>query len=461
MDARGILEFLDAVEESSVIQPHSLTMLRHGHVVAAGWWAPHRPGQPYLLYSMSKSFTSTALGLAVDEGLLRLDDRVVGFFPEFTVDDPAIRSMRVRDLAAMSTGHLTDTWDAVLEADPEEPVRGFLRLPPDRDPGTVFAYNQSATYTLGTILQRLTGRTLTEYLRPRLFDPIGVGFASWQQHPAGRDLGFSGLYVPSEAIARLGELYLRRGVWNGRRILPEYWVTEATRSHVSTAEDHNPDWQQGYGFQFWRSRHGYRADGAYGQFCLVLPDHDAVVAYTGATIDMQAVLDLAWQHLLPAFDHRSTDSTGSTDEQLARRLATLSLPAVPVGPAPSGDARPRAFTPAGGRCAAQPSLTGIEVDQDGSGVVLWEADAALRLALGRGEWAVSEPNAEAGEAAAPVAVSGGWLDATTMRFDALFLATPHRLQITCDHGSGTFQAAWITAPLGSPRLANLRPRSRP
>jgi CubicO group peptidase (beta-lactamase class C family) len=455
VDARGIQDFLDAVEDSPAIQPHSLMVLRHGHVVASGWWAPYRADRPYMLYSLSKSFTSTAVGIAVDEGLLRLDDPVVDFFPEVGVDDPRTRSMRVRDLAAMSTGHLTDTWQAAFAADPGEPVRGFLRLPPDRDPGTVFAYNQPATYTLATILQRVTGRTLTGYLRPRLFDQIGVDFASWQQYPDGRDMGFAGLFATTDTIARLGELYLRRGTWDGRQILPEYWVAEATRPQISTAGEPHPDWRQGYGFQFWMSQHGYRGDGAYGQFCLVLPDQDAVVAYTGATVDMQAVLDSAWRYLLPAFGDRAS---GSADEELAQRLATLTLPAVPAEAKPSGDTKSwsRAFAPTGGRCAAQPSLTGVEVAADEPTVVLREAGAELRLPIGLGEWAVSEPNAGIGGTAVPVAVSGGWVDASTVRFDAIFLETPHRLHITCDRSTGKFDAAWATTPLQPLDLRDLR-----
>jgi len=446
VDPHGIHGFLDAVESSPEIEPHSLMVVRHGRVVASGWWAPYRADRPHLLYSLSKSFTSTALGIAVDEGLLRLDDRVVDFFPECAVDDARTRSMRVRDLAAMSSGHLTDTWNAALTADPDEPVRGFLRLPPERDPGSVFAYNQPATYTLATILQRLAGGTLTEFLRPRLLDPIGVDFASWQQYPDGRDIGFSGLFATTDTIARLGELYLRRGLWNGRRIISESWVAEATRPHVSTAGESNPDWRQGYGFQFWMSRHGYRGDGAYGQFCLVLPDQDAVIAYTGATDDMQAVLDAAWQYLLPAFGGRSS---GPADEALAHRLAELRLPAVPADPKPAGDPESwsRAFAPAGGHCAERPSLIGVEVSVVEPAVVLLEPGAELRLRLGRGEWAVSGPAAGAGGAAVPVAVSGGWVDASTLRFDALFLETPHRLRVACDLTTGTFDATWVTAPL--------------
>ncbi|MBI0384676.1 beta-lactamase family protein, partial [Streptomyces albiflaviniger] len=192
--------FLDAVEGAPDIEPHSLMILRHGRLIASGWWAPYTAERPHLLYSLSKSFTSTAAGLAVAEGLLDLDAPVISYFPEFEAEitDPGSRAMLVRHVASMASGHLEETLERAFGLDPEEPVRGFLRLPPDRAPGTVFAYNQPATYTLAAIVQRVTGQSLTEYLRPRLFDPLGIGETAWLQVPAGRDLGFSGLFAATD-----------------------------------------------------------------------------------------------------------------------------------------------------------------------------------------------------------------------------------------------------------------------
>lgn len=307
VDASGITAFLDAVESAPDIEPHSLMILRHGHLVASGWWAPYTPERLQLLYSLSKSFTSTAAGLAAAEGLLDLDEPVLSYFPEFDADitDPRSRALLVRHVAAMSSGHLVDTWGDAVLLDPKETVRGFLLIPPDREPGTVFAYNQSATYALASIVQKVTGQSLTGWLRTRLFDPLGIGETAWTRNRAGREIGFSGMHAATDAVARLGQLYLGQGVWEGRRILPASWISEATRAHVSTAdgspEGARSDWQQGYGLQFWRSRHGYRGDGAYGQFCVVLPEHDAVIATTAATEQLQELLNLMWRHLLPAF----------------------------------------------------------------------------------------------------------------------------------------------------------------
>ena len=180
---------------------------------------------------------------------------------------------------------------------------------------------------LATILQRLAGERLTEYLRPRVLEPLGISEFRWAQIRPGLDMGFSGVHTNLDAVARLGQLYLDDGVWNGRRILPEGWVADASAVHIANPQREEPDWRQGYGFQLWMSRHGYRGDGAFGQYMVVLPEHDAVVAMFSCTEPMQAVLDPMWEHLLPAMESAPTSPTAD-DTALARRLDSLSLPTV-------------------------------------------------------------------------------------------------------------------------------------
>ena len=189
IDPAGVSAFLDAIDAAADIELHSLMIIRHGQVVAEGWWSPYGPDRVHLLYSLSKSFTSTAAGFAVDEGLLDLDATVLSYFPEFDADitDPRSRSMRIRHIAAMASGHTQETLERAVRLDPQEPVRGFLLIPPEREPGTVFAYNQPCTYSLGAIVQRLSGQSLIEYLRPRLFEPLGIDTYAWQEHPPGRE----------------------------------------------------------------------------------------------------------------------------------------------------------------------------------------------------------------------------------------------------------------------------------
>lgn len=237
VDPAAILKFLDALAAQPIIEMHSFMLLRHGRVVAEGWWYPYTADRPHLLYSLSKSFTATAAAFAAGEGLLNLDETVVSYFPEFApeITDPGSRSMRVRHIASMASGHEQETHPRALALDRNEPVRGFLLIPPDRPPGTVFAYNQPCTYTLGSIVQRKAGMPLTRYLRPRLFEPLGIGPVGWHTL-AGREQGYTGLHARTEDIAKLGQLYLQRGLWDGVRLISENWIAQATSKQIDTAE---------------------------------------------------------------------------------------------------------------------------------------------------------------------------------------------------------------------------------
>lgn len=440
IDARGIARFLDALESTPDVEPHSIVLLRHGQVAAEGWWSPYASDRVHLLYSLSKSFTAAAVGIAVREGLVDLDATALSYFPELDADvtDERSRRIRVRHLLAMASGHREETLDRARAADPENLVRGFLRTPPDEEPGTVFAYNQPCTYTLGAIVRRVSGGSLVDFLRPRLLDPLGIDDLSWRRDETGAELGFSGCYAPTSAIAALGQLYLQRGVWNGERILDEDWVAAATTTQVANPDEGNPDWSQGYGFQFWMARHGFRGDGAYGQFCVVLPDQDVVLALTGQSLDMQAVLDAAWQHLLPAVDAADVDAAG--DSGLEARLASLGLPAVAGGRLPD--------------LAATGPFRGDEIDglaftRDGD---RWRAaldvdGGTLSVPVGEGEWAVD----------GPLAASGAVAPDGTVLVDVRFVETPHLAHLRIDLASGTATASWATQPLHDGPLTLRRP----
>jgi CubicO group peptidase (beta-lactamase class C family) len=458
VDPAAVLSFLDAVEGRADIEMHSLMVVRHGRVVAEGWWAPYSAGRPQLLYSLSKSFTSTAAAFAQAEGLLDLDDTVISHFGEFAADitDPRSRAMKVRHVAAMASGHTRDTLAEAVMRDPEEPVRGFLLIPPDRDPGTVFAYNQPCTYALASIIQRNAGMPLTGYLRPRLFDPLGIGHVGWHTFPPGREQGFSGLHARTEDIAKLGLLYLQRGRWDGAQLIPATWVAEAASAQIANPGEPNPDWRQGYGYQFWMSRHGYRGDGAFGQFCVILPEQDTVIVTTACTTDMQAVLDAMWARLLPGLGTVSPGA-GPAQDELSARLGRLELRACPGSPAPagwglwtSGPFTIAADTPV-------PSfLTSIEVAPQASGwqISLIEAANALTFPVGAGAWTVSDHADRHGDTI-PVAASGGWLDRHTLRAEVIFLETPHRMDITCSLPGRTAEAVWRHPPFAVSKLQHL------
>lgn len=279
-----------------------LVLWQSGRIVGSHWWAPFTADDPQLVYSISKSFTGTAVGLAVDDGLLDIDAPVLSFFSEHAPATPSanLLSMTVRHLLTMATGHRMDTLPDILSSDGDW-VEAFLSLPVEEAPGSQFVYNTGASYMLAAIVETVTGQPMADYLSERLFRPLGFAPTAWDRCPNGRCTGGWGLVVRLEDMVKLGILYLQKGLWAGERILSEQWTTQATAFQQRTgANAGTVDWQQGYGFQFWRATHNaYRADGAFGQFCIVLPELDAVVAIHSEVANMQTVSDAVWAQVLP------------------------------------------------------------------------------------------------------------------------------------------------------------------
>jgi len=333
MSSVGILAFLDAISKSDH-ELHSLMIVRHGHVVAEGWWAPYSPELRHTMYSMSKSFTSTAVGFAVSEGKLTVDDKVVSFFPKDLPDPVSDRlaALRVKDLLTMSVGNEKEPTHEMVEQ--ENWVKAFLAAPIVHDPGTAFLYNSAATYMCSAIVQQVTGQKVIDYLTPRLFEPLSIEGATWETCPRGINTGGWGLSVQTEALAKFGQLYLQKGQWNGREIIPAKWIEEATTFKVQQPDPAKPtrpkelnDWLQGYCYQFWRcTHHAFRGDGAFGQFTIVLPEQDAVIAITGESHNLQGELDLVWEHLLPAMKDRLLPDDRDARGRLKDTLTGLALP---------------------------------------------------------------------------------------------------------------------------------------
>lgn len=461
VDAERVRSFLRAAREAR-LELHSLMLVRRGHVVAEGWWAPYDASAGALVYSLSKAFTSTAVGIAVGEGLLDLDDVVADTLgptlPRRAAD--WVRTARVRDLLAMATGHEVDPIDAMRAtyARGGDPLAAFLATPAQHPPGEVFTYNQGATLTLAAILARVTGQPLLDWLRPRLLEPLGIEGASWTPMPgvvtgSGEALaqGFSGIHVRTEAIAALGELWRCGGRWGPRQLVPADYVAQATRVHVETADRAlTPDWRRGYGFQLWRSRHGYRGDGAFGQLCLVLPEHEAVLAVTAQTERMQGELDLVWEHLVPALVEgpRTPPTTEpDADAALAADLAALALPTMPGEFAP-GDGLLGVDLPVPTPPPLLHRLVSVRIDAGRPGepgpTLTWRADGQdHRAPIGVGTWARGElPSPWMMHP--PVAICGA-ADAEQVRLRIAYLAAPHSLTLTATRAGA--RLAWTTTPL--------------
>ncbi|MDR0797032.1 MAG: serine hydrolase [Tannerella sp.] len=311
VNRRGVSEFLQAIR-SAELDLHSLMIVRNGKVVTEQWFGDNAPDKLHAMYSVSKTFTATAIGFAVSENRLKVTDKVASFFPDKMPAEasPGLQSLEIRHLLTMSVGHDIDRVSRARREANADWVKAFLSVPLDVKPGTVFLYNNLASYMLSAIIQKVTGEKLIDYLTPRLFSPLGINGVTWDESPQGINLGGWGLSVKTEDMAKLGQLFLQKGKWNDKQLLPESWIAEATTSQIAslpsgplTIKPEKSDWTQGYGYQMWRCRHnGIRADGANGQFIIILPEKDAVIVLTSNVSDMQAELNLVWEHLLPALN---------------------------------------------------------------------------------------------------------------------------------------------------------------
>lgn len=330
---QSIIEFLKAAKKSN-LEWHSFMLLRHGKVIAEAYWSPFGPDFKHTLYSLSKSFTSTAVGFAIEEGFISLEDKVVSFFPDQMPSDPSafLQEMDIRDLLTMNTGHTTDSFNAIRSNYEEDWVSTFLAYPVEKEPGSSFLYDTGATFMLSAILQKKTGKTVEEYLRPRLFAPLGIEDYDWQKSPEGYNTGGFGLRLSTESLARFGQLYLQKGKWKGEQLVPESWVTEATKKQTdSNVED--SEWSQGYGYQFWRCKANgvYRGDGAYGQFCIVMPEQDAVLIATSESKNMVTSMQVLFDNLLPGFSDEAIAKDKKQASQLEEMMAGLKVPVPKAG----------------------------------------------------------------------------------------------------------------------------------
>ncbi|HEV2691929.1 MAG TPA: serine hydrolase [Verrucomicrobiae bacterium] len=324
ISSEAVLNFVEAADKISTL--HSFMIVRHGQVIAEAWWKPEAADKPHILNSLTKSFTSTAIGLAVADGKLNLDDNVLKFFPNDAPLHPSdnLKAMTVRDLLTMTGGH--DTEPKEINGNPS--VSQFLAHPFVYKPGTHFQYNTMGTYTLSALITKVTGQTTLEYLKPRLFEPLGIENPDWKMSSEGNSIGGHGLYLCTEDIAKFGQLYLQKGNWNGKQLIPEKWIAQATRKQVPNDQESHAnigiDWRQGYGFQFWRCTHdAFRGDGAGGQFCVVMPDQDVVVAITADTGNMQGELNAIWDNLFAAFQFGVLPQNATGQEKLKQVIANL------------------------------------------------------------------------------------------------------------------------------------------
>lgn len=440
LSSSAIHGFLDRLDAQG-IECHSLMVVRGGAVVAEGWWAPYAPEHAQLLYSVTKSFTSLAVGLAVADGDLALDDRVVDVLPEHVPADMSAQAGRltVHHLLSMTTGHGVDTLAAAWGSDPHDLVKGFLRHPFVAPEGTLHTYDNATTFVLARMVERATGVGLPEFLDERLFHPMGITDAEWDRVGSGAAFGFHGLHLRTEALAAFGVLLQQRGRWGDEHLIPTEWVDLATRSHIASRHygaEEGIDFQSGYGYQFWIARYGFHANGAFGQHCVVVPAHDLVVVLTSAQETVQQaqdVLDAIWECLLPGVD---LGAGAEEDARLAQRLRALSLPTY-AGDRGAGGAATASIIAAPNSALPEGTLVAAERITDGWRVRFGDL---LAIDFGADGWTESVPLDR------PVAATGCWRgDVFTGR--VFVLNTPHRLDFVLDAAARTAVCEWHTVPL--------------
>lgn len=419
IDPRGMRDFLEACRERGS-DLHEVLLLRDGKAVFEGCFAPYQPADKRHVYSVSKSWTATAVGFAVQEGRLSLHDKVVSFFPE---DCPAeisenLAEMEVRDLLRMGGGHDTEP---VMKAG-ESWVHTFLHHPVLHKPGTKFLYNTPGSYMLAAILRKVTGQDLIDYLKPRLFEPLGIEGVFWDHSPEGICCGGFGIHVSAEDIAKLGMVYLNGGMFEGRRILSEEWVREATSKQIDNAPNTQADWAQGYGYQIWRCQHNcFRFDGAFGQYMVAIPEKNALLVVLSHTDVMQVLLDALWEYLLPAFDREPQESGLSED---------FCCP-VPELPGKEFAAEFRCEKNDWGICTLM-----VQTGSDGGEICLKSESGEMKLPFGTSEWRRAEipdclvspdvmrlPVPSTSQA---VGAAGGW-DEDALSVTVRYCGTPHTM----------------------------------
>jgi CubicO group peptidase (beta-lactamase class C family) len=455
VSSQDILKFIEAVERSKN-ELHSFMFVRHGKVIAEGWWYPYRPDLKHTLYSTSKSFTSTAAGFAVSEKLFSVNDEVISFFPEYLPDTISdnLADMTVKDLLCMSAGQDPDA--TFIAGRDSNWIKGFLAHPVVNEPGTKFLYNSLATYMVSAIVQKVTDQKIMDYLTPRLFEPLGIKGMDWETDPIGINTGGWGLRLKTEDMAKFGQLYLQKGNWIGKQILPEEWIEEATTMKIEQAPDapqavkDSSDWLQGYCYQFWRCRHNaFRADGAYGQFIIIIPDQDAVIAITAETPDMQDEINLVWKYLLPSMHKEKLPANEDMATALKQKLSSLALPL------PEKTNNPSLVAAISGKTfTMEPNQKQIEnisfrFIEDQCQVTLKTDTATFDISFGSGKWQLGQTTkpgpyllwyTKSNRVGLPpfqIAGSYFWQDEKTLELILRYIESPHTERMICQFDANT------------------------
>lgn len=326
IDSRVLTEFINEINEKGLAL-QSFTIVRHDKVCAQGFFKPYSADIPHVLYSMSKSVTATAIGFAVNEGLLNLNDRVAKFFPEYIMSKrPFNRMLTIRMLLTMHSDKLI----TVLEEKGERDwISNFLNATFLLPPNTKFNYISENTFMLSAILSKVTGMSMIDYLYPRMFEPLGIEKPFWETDGEGNNAGGWGLYMKSEDLAKFFLPYIHGGKWiDGTQLIPELWVKEATRKQVNSVRDGCLDYMEGYGYHFWRNpiANSFRADGLFGQRCFMFPDYDALVVLNCGEAEDYKLMKVFWEYFPNCFGYEPLPENKEAYDEFVKTVENSHVP---------------------------------------------------------------------------------------------------------------------------------------
>lgn len=342
LDPRRIIAMMDAYQRKG-LSIHSFMLVRHGQVLCEGYYDPYTPDQLQTVFSLSKTFTSVAMGIAEGEGRIGLDEKVIDIFAEEVAASGVtpgreLESLTLRHLLRMSTGQPEEPSGENCWADMRV---AFLKQPFSEMPGQVFRYNTIATYMLSAALKK-KGIDLEDYLQEKLLTPLGISGTRWMRDPHDICTGGFGFSLVPEVIAKLGVCLLNDGKWGDQQLIPRNYVAAATRAQIYQDPDvlGYGDWNAGYGYQMWMCINGcFRGDGMYGQLCLMDRRTDTVLAMTALVHDMQGEMNVYFDNILSAYQPGPIPEDAAAMAELTARLAALrderSLPEDDGSPIPA------------------------------------------------------------------------------------------------------------------------------
>jgi len=431
VDPDRVIAFLDDIETAG-LELHGLMLHRNGHVATEGWSWPYDPARPRVLHSVAKSFTACAIGLAIDEGLLKLEDKVISFFPDHlpSVADPKLGNMTVEHLLMMRTGHESNTSGSIWRSISSSWITEFFKIALVHEPGTHYAYTSAASYMLSAIITRVTGQTMHDYLRPRLFEPLSIYDESWDIGPDGINPGGNGLTARPVDMLKLGILHAQSGLWNGQRVLPADWVSAATQAQGG------PGSRYGYHWAI-RPREAFSAVGVFVQMVSVFPKHNATLAVVAAMKGSAELIPHIERHFPSAF---TTDirSDPEADARLVRRLALLGREPLLVSAGSKHITGSATLDFAMEHNAQGVSRLSFEFYYDAVTLHLIDAAGAHSMVVGLERWITGRTDMPGRDLHhgyelkdAEVVTGARWLDANTLEMSWIFVATAFRDTVRC------------------------------